>query len=158
MGTIYCWFESLFGQDLAEHLWGWDMGTQDYTKANQFNTIGLYMLVVSIFMVVFFYYILNHPRFNRWWSWSLILGLNAGLNFLYAWLITLSDLSNNFISDDLVYIRDVNTNQIVTQKLSESNCVYFGIANTLIACLFFIIFSFTVRWWSKNCSTCPYPN
>jgi len=48
MGTIYCWFENVFGQDLANHLWGWDMNTGDYTKANQFNSIGLIMLIVSL--------------------------------------------------------------------------------------------------------------
>ena len=158
MGTIYCWLQSLFGQDLAEHLWGWDMSTQDYTKPNQFNTLGLYMVVLTFVMVFIFYYIINHPRFNRWWSWLIMLLTNAGLNFLYAWLITLSDLSNNFISDDLIYVRDVSTNEIITQKIVESNCIYFGITNALIAGAFFIIFSFVLRWWSRNCSTCPIPN
>ena len=158
MGTIYCWLQSLFGQDLAEHLWGWDMSTQDYTKPNQFNTLGLYMVVLTFVMVFIFYYIINHPRFNCWWSWLIVLFINAGLNFLYSWQLTLSDLSNNFISDDLMYVRDVSTNEIVTQKIIESNCIYFGITNAIIASVFFIIFSFAIRWWSRNCSTCPIPN
>jgi len=118
----------------------------------------LYMVVLSFTMVFIFYYIINHPRFNRWWSWLIMLLINAGLNFLYAWLITLSDLSNNFISDDLMYVRDVSTNEIITQKIIESNCIYFGITNAIIASVFFILFSFAFRWWSKNCSTCPFPN
>ena len=158
MGTIYCWFESLFGQDLAEHLWGWDMSTQDYTKGNHFNSIGSVLVLVTLFMVVLFYYIINHPRFNHWWSWILVLIINSGMNFLYGWKLTLSDLSNNLISDDLMYIRDVTTNAIVTQKITESNCVNFGIANATLAAILFLIFSFMLRWWSRNCSTCPIPN
>ena len=158
MGTIYCWFESLFGQDLAEHLWGWDMSTQDYTKANQFNSIGIVLFIISFFMVVLFYYIINHPRFNRWWSWLIVLIANALINFLYGWKLTLSDLSNNLISDDLMYIRDVTTNAVVTTKITGSNCVNFGIVNAILAAIFFILFSFLLRWWSRNCSTCPIPN
>jgi len=109
-------------------------------------------------MVLMFYYLINHPRFNRWWSWLIVLLINSALNLLYGWTLTLSDISNNVISDDLIYIRDVNTNDIVTQKIVESNCVYFGIANAIIAAIFFIIFSLLLRWWSKNCSTCPIPN
>jgi hypothetical protein len=157
-GTIYCWFEGLFGQDLAEHLWGWDMKAGDYTKANQFISIGLYMLCISLTMVILFYYIINHPRMNRWWNWLIILIISSGFCFIYAWSITHSDLSNNFISDDLMFIRDVNTNNIITQKITNSNCIYFGIANAIIACLSFILLSFASRWWSRNCSTCPIPN
>jgi hypothetical protein len=158
MGTIYCWFEKLFGQDLAEHLWGWDMSTGDYTKANQFNILGLYLIFVTLFMVLLFYYLINHPRFNRWWNWLIILLINAGLNFLYAWLITLSDLNSNSISDDLMYVRNVSTNEIVTQKVIDSNCIYFGITNAIVATSVFILLSFAFRWWSRNCSTCPFPN
>ncbi len=158
MGTIYCWFKSFFGLDLAEHLWGWDMTTGDYTKANQFNSIGLYMIILTLFLVIFFYYILNHPRFNRWWNWLIVLGVNLFLNFLYAWRITLSDLNTNAISDDLLYVRNPDTGQIISQKIVESNCVYFGITNAIIATIVFILLSFMLRWWSRNCSTCPCPN
>ncbi len=158
MGTIYCWFEDFFGQDLAEHLWGWDMTTGDYTKANQFNTTGLVMIAISLTVVLLFYYAINHPRFNRWWSWLLVLLANAGLNFIYAWQLTLSDFNTNSISDDLMYVRDVATNEIITQKITMYNCIYFGIVNAIVATLAFVIFSFLFRWWSRNCSTCPFPN
>ena len=38
-GEIYCWFESLFGQDLAEYLWGYNCETQGYDSKNLFTQL-----------------------------------------------------------------------------------------------------------------------
>jgi hypothetical protein len=93
--------------------------------------LGYIAIISSILSVVIFYYIINHPRFNRWWSWFIVCGINAILNLI------------------------IGKNE---GEYSIENGIAFGIANAIVASAFFIIFSFCLRWWSRNCSTCPYPN
>lgn len=155
LGDIYCWFQSLFGSNLAEHLWGWDGVAQDYSKQNQFNTIGLIGIAVSAFIVIFYYYILNHPRFSKWWSWLIMLGFTGVINLFIGYGITYSDVLNGTISDDLMYVRD-KQGEIVDTLITVSNCWGFGVANMFVSILFFIVLSFGMKWWSTNCKRSPF--
>lgn len=155
-GTVYNWFSSFFCEKLAEHLWGW--GGEAYTEANLYMLSGLVAIAGSLILCLLFYYVINHPRFNRWWSWLIVLLVNAILQFAWASSRILSDFNNNVIADDLMYTRDVETQEITATLIHSSDCVGFGIAQAIVATIFFIIFSFSLRWWSKNCSTCPIPN
>ena len=154
LGNIYCWFESIFGSNLADHLWGYDCLTQSYSNPNIFNQIGSLTIFIALFLVIIFYYIINHPRFNRWWNWLIILGV-AGLICLiigYAW--TINDFLNGNISDCLMYTRDENNN-IISQHIFKTDCWMFGLANMFVSFLFFIVFSLTLKWGSRNCKHSP---
>jgi hypothetical protein len=155
LGHIYCWFENLFGQNLAEHLWGYDCSTQDYTNQNQFNTIGLLTLGITAFLVIFYYYILNHPRFSKWWSWLIILGFNSVISLFVGFGITNSDLLNGTISECLLYVRNEN-GDIIQTLIGESNCWGFGAANMFVSILFFVVLSFCFKWRSSNCKRSPF--
>lgn len=39
IGRIYCVFESLFGQQLGEYLWGYNCETDDYTNPVLFRAL-----------------------------------------------------------------------------------------------------------------------
>lgn len=152
LGNIYCWFESLFGQYLADHLWGFD--GSGYSRANVFNYIGLISLAISLLLVLTYYYIINHPRFNRWWSWLIVLLINGIINLFIGYAWTVSDYLNGNIADTLMYTRDEN-GEIASNLIMTSDCWGFGIANFFVSTLFFIVLSFCLKWWSRNCKHSP---
>lgn len=47
IGRIYCFFESLFGQQLGEYLWGYNCETGDYTNPALFSA---YCLMDSFYL------------------------------------------------------------------------------------------------------------
>lgn len=153
LGNIYCWFESIFGLNLADHLWGFDGA--DYTKSMLYNTIGVIAIVISLAMVLIYYYVINHPRFQKWWNWLIVLLFNSTINLFigYAWCI--NDLNNGYIADTLCYLRDENV-EIVGYLITAGDCWGFGIANFIVSAIFFIIFSFSLKWWSSNAKYSPF--
>jgi phosphatidylglycerophosphatase A len=140
--TIYRWFMRLFGSPLAEKLSGYDSATEEMQGANQFFPIGIITLVITLAVLLFYYYVLNHPRFNRWWSWLISLIFAGLINLAYGIATTAKYASEGNIGDaDLVYI-------------SES--VGFGFANLIVSTLWFIVFSLLFKWWSRNCKYSPF--
>ena len=148
-GSIYCWFEDFFGLDLANYLWG---QTSSTVTTNQFIGIGFTMLAISLAMVLIYYYAVNHPRLNNWWSWSGFLVLNAVINFIVGWQWVLVDYRDE---ESMFYI-DPLTNLSRPLPISESNILCFGVSNMFLSIIAFIIFSFIVKWWSTNCSRAPF--
>ena len=143
METIYKWFGGLFSSDLAEHLSGWDETAGDYVKTNLFSLVGAITLCIAILFCVSYYYIINHPRFNRWWNWLSVLFVLAVLNFGIALWLTISDLSKGNISSDIA-------------SVSVVDCISFGFVNLIIGSLFFIICSLIIKWGSRNCKFSPF--
>ena len=148
-GSMYCWlFEDFFGLDLANYLWG-----QASTKqlSNMFIGIGLSMLCISFVIVVAYYYIINHPRLNNWWGWSIFLGINAAINFIVGWQWVLKDYY-----DSLMVTKSATTGKEVDLLVNESNILAFGVTNLILSLFWFIIFSYIIKWWSSNCSRAPF--
>lgn len=162
-GSIYCWFESLFGQNLAEYLWGYNCETESYSSSNAFYGIGLITLAISLTLVIIYYYVINHPRFNRWWSWLIVLGVTGTISLFVGYQWTATDFLNGYIGDCLMYIRDEEGN-ITSYLIHESDCWMFGVANLFISVGFFIVFSFIVnvvgrvfpQLASRNCKYSPF--
>jgi len=142
--TVYRWFISLFGSNLAEHLSGWDETVGDYTKSNLFSVVGIVTLAIVLVACVTYYYVLNHPRQNRWWKWLLFWLLPVAiLNFFIAFGITLTDVIADNISSDLL-------------PITWLNCLGFGFTNFIISALLFVINSFFIKWGSQNCKYSPF--
>lgn len=147
-GSLYCIFEDFFGLELADYLWG--QSSPDSTT-NSFIGIGLWMLGISILTVLIYYYALNHPKLNNWWGWGIFLVINAIINFIVGWQIVLSDFY-----DGLMVRIDPSTNMNVPLNIGESEIICFGVSNMIISVFTFIIISFIVKWWSRNCSNAPF--
>jgi len=158
LGNIYCGFESLFGQNLAEHLWGYNCVSQVFDGKNLFNSIGLITAGVSLVFVLAYYYLplyfFNHPRSNRWWNWLIILLIAGIINFFIAYGWTVNDFLNGNIGDCLMYNRDEQGN-IIAQHIFTSDCWLFGLSNLFVSTLFFIGWSLVFKWWSRNCKHSP---
>jgi len=158
LGTIYCWFDSLFSQNFAEYLWGYNCNTQDFSNSNLFNSIGTITIGISLLFVLVYYYLpcwgCNHPRFNRWWNWLIMLFIAGIINFLIGYGWTINDLLNGSIGDCLMYERDPDGN-IISQLIDEKDCWLFGLSNLFVSSIFFVLGSLIFKWWSRNCKHSP---
>ena len=140
--TVYRWFIGLFGSPLAELLSGYDSATETVQGANQFASIGMVTLAIALVFMLLYYYVFNHPRFNRWWSWLIVLVLTGITNLFagFGWTFKYSKMAN-VDATDFVY---------------AVNCWGFGFANFIVSALWFILFSLAFKWWSRNCKYSPF--
>lgn len=154
-GEIYCWFETFFGQYLAEHLWGYNCDTQSYDLSNTFNPIGLVNVGITLLLVIVYYYAINHPRFSKWKSWLLVLCIAAIIQLFIGYSWTANAYLNGEIGDCLMNSRNED-GEIINQLISISDCWGFGVANMFISIGFFVLFSFSLKWWSGHAKYSPF--
>lgn len=141
-GSIYCWLEEFFGLELADYLWGLLAPMQ---QGNMYIGIGLTMLGVSLLIAVTYYYIIDHPKLNHWWVWLLVLILNAVINFIIAWQWVLKDYY-----DGMMVSECAETGELIPLNITESDILAFATTNMFDAVIAFFIFSFIIKWWSRN--------
>lgn len=149
IGKIYCWFESLFGKNLAEYLWGWDCQAESYINRNLFNYIGIISSIIIVFSIATYYYFLDHPRLNRfkWWAlWALI---TSFINFLLAGFWVQSHFLNERIGECLMYEEEV-------QRIFLSDCWWFGFVNFILSLILFVFLSLFAKLGSRNCKYSPF--
>lgn len=147
-GSIYCWLEDFFGLELANYLWGESALEQD---SNMFIGIGLAMLLTSLAITVIYYYVVNHPRLNNWWGWFIFLGINAVINFIVGWQWVLKD----FYAGKMVTVSKT-TGQVEDLPIDISDMLAFGVTNMIDSIIAFLLISYTIKWWSSNCSRAPF--
>ncbi|RZK13444.1 MAG: hypothetical protein EOO56_27095 [Hymenobacter sp.] len=109
-------------------------------KAEIFNAVGLYTVLTALALVVVFYYVFNHaiPALThqglyRPTHWLLVLLLVAGLGALLAYRVS---LGAGAVRDP--YLR------------------YFIITNTLMAPLWYVLFSVALKWGSHHARRTPF--
>lgn len=146
-GSIYCWAEDFFGLDLAEYLWG----TTGQDGTNKFIGIGMSMLAISLVVMIVYYYIVNHPRLNNWWGWSIFLAVNAVVNLIVGWTWVLKDKYEGLMTQV-----DPSTGELVELPIAEGNIAAFGVTNMINSIIAFVVLSYICKWWSTNCSRAPF--
>jgi hypothetical protein len=109
-------------------------------KAEIFNTAGFYTLLTALALVVVFYYIFNHalPALTHQGlykptHWLLVLLLVAGLGALLAYRVAIG-----------------------AEAVRDPYMRYFIITNTLVAPLWFILFSVILKWGSNHARRTPF--
>jgi len=148
-GSMYCWFEDLFGIDLANYLWG---QATELQTTNMFMSIGLWMLAISLGFSIIYYYVWN-PSKSYWWKWLIFLCVNAAINFIFGWQRTLSD----YYADLMKYSVVKNGKEIwLNLNISDVDCVSFGVANMILSIMWFFLISCAIKWWSCGNSHCPF--
>ena len=100
-----------------------------------FPTVGLVTVLSALAMMVIFYYVINHwlpvAFFRKTWHWVLFMLLSAAIGFGYA----VNYAHGKEVTGDYVYT--------------------FAAVNALYGALFYLIFSFLLRRWSRGASTTP---
>lgn len=102
--------------------------------------VGVSMLLLSALGMVIYYYAINHPRFNRWYHWLIVVIAVCLINFAIAY----------FMADGVVWNTYETTDGYVTQ------IVNFAIANFIWAFIFSFICSMIIKWKSTNAKHSPF--
>ena len=141
---FYKW-KSFYGAELFEHLKGWDDTIAGYNSADCLFPY-LFLVTIGIAIVLFFlyYYVINHPRFNRWWSWLIMFLLVAAGAFGYSYYVVHASIVQNNIAPSLQY------------AISTSNGLLLGIYSAIMAILLFLLLTLLLRHWSSNCKHSPW--
>ena len=106
--------------------------------------IGIVMFASIIVVGILYYYVINHPRWNRWFWWLFIGLLLAVANSISAWVMADSML--------VKYFTEANMNMPYGMAEFLPFCVIAG----CLTLFFFFIFSFIIKWGSRNCKHSPF--
>ena len=91
-----------------------------------------------------FYYLLNSPRFNRWWSWLIMLIIVGASAFGWGYQVVNTDIVSQSIAPSLI------------AKIGSLNATMFGLYNMVLAAIIFFVLTLALRHWSKNCKHSPW--
>lgn len=103
-----------------------------------YGILGILTIILSLVTMAIYYYAINSTKFNQWYHWLLILGVNALVNFSTVYFYTKSVFSEEGIDTNISFF------------------MLFGLVNVLFASIYFIASSFAFRRWSTNCSVSPF--
>lgn len=149
--SIYSWFcdQSMTVFKALNDIWI----DGNLELSSSFPAIGITTVIIS-FVVAFAFYIwpINHPRFKAWWSWLIMLGVNAAINFGLAFAYLhhrLADINKN--PDVIEYFTDYPK-----LSLPFSQWMDFALANLCVSIMFFILASLILTWFSTNCRLSPF--
>ncbi|MBN1330956.1 MAG: hypothetical protein JXA54_15905 [Candidatus Heimdallarchaeota archaeon] len=85
----------------------------------------------------------------------IILLLSGIINFIIGYGWTINDFLNGNIGDCLMNTRDEAGN-IISQLIFRKDCWLFGLTNLLFSSMFYIVFSFSLKWKSHNNRYSPF--
>ena len=137
---------NLYGEQLYYHLRGWDDAQNGFVAAaDKFPTIFCVTVGTAVLLFFAYYYIFNHPRWNRWYHWLIPLLITMATGYILGYVIVSTDLSSGVIAQSL------------QPYIGAGNAIMFGIYNAVFGGLFFFLLSLFFRSWSKNCKHSPWP-
>lgn len=115
--------------------------SNDLFHSGVYVSIGILMLTISAVGMFLYYYLVNHPRFNRWWQWLLSVGLLAVINFAIAY----------FKSDGVIW--GIYEHTIPYPVIYF---VTFSMINAFWSAISSFLFSMALKWGSRNCTYTPF--
>ncbi len=111
--------------------------SDDLFQEELYITIGLTDVIVSLILVITFYFIINRPNFSKFRHWLIILAIN----FLICFCIGIFVPQNIFVGLGIDY--------------EIMQYVLFGLKNAIVATLLFIIWTYCLKWWNSNAKGTP---
>jgi hypothetical protein len=119
--------------------------SDDLFENKLYIPVGLSMLAISLLGVAIYYYIINHPHFNRWYHWALIVLIGCIANFGIAYSFIFNHLEDIYAqkNQDLPYSMEI---------------LNFSLLNSLWTLIASFVFSFIrkIGKWSYNCRNTPF--
>jgi len=101
-----------------------------------YSSIGITMVISSLVLFLLFYYGINSPKFNQWYHWLLVLVINFVINLLVTFFWTKSALEFQGLDFSSEYLS-------------------LALVVALMSAILYTLLSFSLRWWSANCSNSP---
>lgn len=106
--------------------------------------IFIIMVATVVFVNIVFYYIVNHPRINRGYHW-LLFNLGIGVvNFVVAWVVSYNKIYNFYAM------------QGMQSPYDWTNYLILSLIALLWSFVFYFLFSFIMKWGSRNCKHTPF--
>lgn len=109
-----------------------------------YNPIGIVMFASVTLFAVLYYYVINHPRWNRWFWWLTTGGVLSVLNFGAAWIMADSFLVKLYAA------------QVMIMPYGMPEFLPFSVTAGCLTFFFFFVFSFIIKWGSRNCKHSPF--
>lgn len=104
--------------------------------------LGCWLVGLTLLAVVTFYYGINRPSFSRWYHWLIVLTVNFLIQFFIGTIIPQTRFES-----------------VGMTEYSNSDFLNFALTTQgLMSVVLFVLLSFTLRWWSRNCKGTPWPN
>jgi hypothetical protein len=100
-----------------------------------YRVIAILTVILTWGIAAIYYYLIDSIRFSRWWHWLIMLTASA----LLTPTATIAYQNRELVGD---YTLDIYN---------------FAVASLAVTIVFFIIASFSMRWWSKQCRHTPIP-
>jgi hypothetical protein len=104
-----------------------------------YSFVGVFMVIFSGIGMVIYYYVINHPRFARWFHWLIVVTIVCLINFAIAY----------FKADGIVYDTYGTSDDYITQMVT------FAFANVILTIIAVGIISALIKWGSSNCKHSP---
>lgn len=120
-----------------------DQFSDDLFNFNLYMPIGLTLVISTLALLVVYYYIIDHPKFAKWYHWLLWTLLICGINFCVAYYITYNEL-------EVVYAQKEQAMPYSVEFFS------FSVVNALWTFLFGLATSALIKWKSINCKRTPF--
>lgn len=108
------------------------------------------LTLIPLAWVGTFYYLINSARFCKKRHWVLTMLISALIVFVVNLSTCMSMAGKQILKD----IDNVNAGFLFNQGIPVF--LLFGFIMFLGACLFFLIFSIILKWWSTNCRKTPF--
>ena len=183
MHVFYKWFLGLYHENLYNFLAGFDCN-MDPTQTNQFNgVIGIVTLLVVALLACLFYFV-RHAKFNGILSWFVVWLLVAGFSFGFGlgYVKSQSHEIPNYViygiencedpdsatdeygfyaeEDDFVNVgcNSMQPFDWAVPMVTNQTYIGFGFANMIIGMLWFLLFSFIMKRFSRDCRHTPWPS
>ena len=111
--------------------------SDDLYQEGLYSSLGLSGILLSLLLVITFYFIINRPSFSGFRHWLIILGVNFVLASIIGTLLPRTKLTVIGIEYELI------------------EYITFGFKNAIISTLFFIVWTYCLKWWYGNARGTP---
>lgn len=155
--TIYSWFHSFYNDTMWDTVREIINDNDDLLFADSLFVVGIITLIVSG-LVAFAYYVwpINHPRFNAWKSWILMLIVAALLNFGIGIGCGYSRVQSVNESDEACELILEDEESDLTDEITFSDYLGYGLSNIFVGSIFFIICCIPLTFYNGNARFSPF--
>ena len=117
-------------------------------------SLSLSTFFIPFLAAILFYYVINSVRFCKKRHWSMMMLIAAVFVFLVN-ITTCISMAGKQIPRDKAA---AEAGQPVKFMFDQGDSVFFmfSLQMFLLACLYFLVFSIMVKWWSTNCRKTPF--
>lgn len=116
----------------------------DMYQESFYMPLGIIMIASAVVVAFAFYYMVNHPRFNRWYHWVFVGIILSGINLIADWIVAQDMITDYYhtAQQDVPY--------------GWYNFLVLSLFGALWSFVFYFLSSFIIKWGSRNCKHTPF--